>query len=120
MQVPLCCGDDTQNKKYNVKVNKSHKRCYQMTYDCQMAQEIGTQIKSQTEAISLSWALKYGRTQLVEKKEEELAERQKCHFPFFLPLLFPPFSVPKLEITEKHLRMKMIIGDVLFQGYKKQ
>lgn len=87
-----------------------------MMYDCQMAQVTGTQFKSQTEAISLSWTLKCGRTQLVDKRGVELAERQNCHFPLFLPLLFPPFSVPKLEMTGKGLRMKMIIGDVFVSG----
>lgn len=60
----------------------------------------------------------YDGAELVEKRGEEMAERQKCLFPFLLPLHFPPFSFPKLRVTRKALRMKIMTRDVLFKCYK--
>lgn len=56
----------------------------------------------------------------MEKRGEEMADRHKCLFPFLLPLHFPSFSFPKLKITRKALRMKIMTGDVLLQCYKRK
>lgn len=55
----------------------------------------------------------------MEKRGQEMADRHKCLFPFSLPFHFPPFSFPKLKITRKALRMKIMTGDVLLQCYKR-
>lgn len=76
------------------------------------------EFKGQTDNFAELCLEVYDRTELVEKRGEEMAERQKCLFPFSLPLHFPPFSFPKLRITRKTLRMKIMTRDVSLKSYK--
>lgn len=101
--VPLCYEDDTQTKKYSIKVKKSNKRCYCMIYGCQMAEGNWTLNPKVRQKVSLTWASKNGRTQLCRREERThraMAERRSV-FPIFLPASFPFFSFPKVEKYQK-------------------
>lgn len=69
------------------------------------------EFKGQTDNFAELCLEVYDRTELVEKRGEEMAEAE-VPFPFLLPLHFPPFSFPKLRITRKALRMKIMTRDV--------
>lgn len=111
-QVPLCCEDDTQTKKYSVKVKKLNKRCYCMIYGFQMAEGVCTLNSKVRQKVALSWASKNGRTQMRRREERmhrAMAKRQSVFFPFFFLLHFPPFPFPKLKSTRRGLRMKIMV-----------
>lgn len=76
------------------------------------------EFKGQTDNFAELCLEVYDRTELGEKRGEEMAERQKCLFPFLLPLHFLPFSSPRLRITRKASRMKIMTRDVSLKSYK--
>ena len=111
--------------QYKSEEAKQKTLLYGMLLSNGRGRNVHSEFEGGTEAASLSWNSECVRALLVEKRGEEVAEQCQrgtsvgLFFSFFFPFHAPAFSFPKLKITRKGLRMKILIGDVLLKCYKR-